>query len=120
MSDSSNSGPPASDLTPPNDSSNGNPFPADVHRHHLRTVANRAAILRLHLPRQRALTGPDTPESHLAFIVGRFQIWAERGLSVVLSYQCALDYEKWLESYADSELRLYTKHCPPNFDPDSF
>jgi hypothetical protein len=111
----------------PEDPVEGNPFSTDDPRHRVWAKATRAALSDLHALKQsyfekRNLV--DRREQHQSclvdFIFGRFQIWAERGLSVVCSDQDARDYEQWLKSYMEAELKWWMEKHPNHFDSEYF
>src|SRR5262245_7790252 len=103
-----------------------NPFTLDDQRHEAWKTATRQAELELHRLKQRTLEGPrpqDPEEDHnlqVEFILRRFQIWAKRGLSVVWTDSCARDYERWLNSYMQAELKLWEENCPAGFHREFF
>ena len=48
----------------------------------------------------------------LDLAVGRFDIWTERGLTVVSTEQTRRDYEHWLAAYVTNWLRYVADTCP--------
>lgn len=149
MGDPSNSSegtPPKDNTTHPEDPVRENPFPADDPQHAVWADATRGAIVDLHLLKRQflgSLTTVDKPfeqvldeylndssslkktvQKQQAWLVGyifnRFQIWANRASAIVRTNQDAQDYERWLKSYLDAEMTLWTKKCPARFDCQSF
>ena len=48
----------------------------------------------------------------LDLAVGRFDIWTERGLTVVSTEQTRRDYEHWLAAYVTNWLHYVADTCP--------
>src|SRR5260370_20333258 len=102
-----------------------NPFPVADQRHEAWKNATRQAELELHRLKKRTLERPrpQNPEQdqqlHVEFILRRFQIWTRRGISVVSIYECARDYEQWLDSYMQAELKLWEENCPAGFHKEA-
>jgi len=103
-----------------------NPFPVDDQRHEAWKKATRDAKLDLHRLKQSTLEKPRSQDPdqnqrlYVEFILRRFQIWAKRGLSVVWTYECATDYEQWLDTYMQAELKLWEENCPAGLHKEFF
>lgn len=124
-----------------------NPFPPGHPAHAIWKKATRTAQLELHKLKQEYLEKAcltdkplwqvlqenrdwlpefhartiETQQQQLAeFIFRRFQIWAKRTLTIVRDDEAAQNYDRWLKSYMDSEVELWTEHCPEIFDPERF
>ena len=97
----------------------GNPFePADS-RHDAwdtATAGARDALgrfdARLEVTAQVTLDPEIYRAQLLDLAVTRFDVWAERGLSVVGSDAALRDYERWLTDYVANWLRYVAETCP--------
>ena len=96
-----------------------NPFsPADP-RHetwHVATTDARATLLRvdarLETTAQVTLDPVVYRTQLLDLAIGRFDVWARRGRSVVCSRRALRDYERWLDEYVENWLRYIAETCP--------
>lgn len=125
----------------------GNPFSADDPRRAVWKKATREALIELHqlkldylsakalvdkpfdevlaenfnhLAEFSAQTQKQQQERLLEFIFNRFQIWAKRAISIVRTDQCVQDYQRWLKSQLEAEVKLWTDNCPEHFDAEWF
>src|SRR5712692_4747810 len=102
----------------------GNPFPKEDIRHEVWKEATRDAAEKLHLLNSNLLkSGPGAPEDadswRVNLAAAKFDIWAERNVSVVWSDDAVLDYDKWLASYANAWMKLFEERFSALIDLDS-
>jgi len=97
----------------------GNPFPTDDARHgtwDTATTDAQQALLRfdayLKATAQITLDPARYRVQLLDLAVGRFDVWARRGHSVVSSRDAVGEYEQWLEEYVANWLGYVTETCP--------
>ncbi len=102
----------------------GNPFRKEDPRHEVWKEATRDAAGKLHLLHSNLIKSfPRAPEDHNSWRVNlaaaKFDIWAERNVSVVWSDDAVLDYDKWLASYANAWMKLFEERFSALIDLDS-
>ena len=97
----------------------GNPFPPGDARHgtwDAATTDARRALLRfdadLEATAQVTLDPAIYRAQLLDLAVGRFNVWARRGRSVVSSDGALQNYEQWLAGYVANWLRYVAETCP--------
>ena len=97
----------------------GNPFPRTDPRHgtwRAATADARQTLVRFdaHLETTAQVTlDPAIYRAQLLDLaVGRFDVWARRGLSVVGSSRALRDYERWLDAFVENWLRYVAETCP--------
>ena len=97
----------------------GNPFPPGDARHgtwDAATTDARRALLRfdadLKVTAQVTLDPAIYRAQLLDLAVGRFNVWARRGRSVVSSDGALQNYEQWLTDYVANWLGYVAKTCP--------
>ena len=97
----------------------GNPFPPTDARHgtwDAATTDARRALLRfdadLKVTAQVTLDPAIYRAQLLDLAVGRFDVWARRGRSVVSSDGALQNYEQWLTDYVANWLRYVAETCP--------
>ena len=97
----------------------GNPFPPTDARHgtwDAATTDARRALLRfdadLKVTAQVTLDPAIYRAQLLDLAVGRFDVWARRGRSVVSSDGALQNYEQWLTDYVANWLGYVAKTCP--------
>ena len=97
----------------------GNPFPENTQQHQVWSEATRRAEEDLCRLNSQALRG--TPQCTagpyaswvIELIVGKFDIWAKRGVHVVWSDSVARAYDEWLFNYAQVWLESATRTSSP-------
>ncbi len=97
----------------------GNPFPTADTRYgtwHAATADARATLLQFDADletRAQVTLDPAIYRSQLLDLaVGRFDVWARRGRSVVHGRRALRDYERWLDEYVENWLRYIAETCP--------
>ena len=97
----------------------GNPFPPADPRHRRWDTATddaRQTLVRfdarLEATAQVTLDPAIYRAQLLDLAVGRFNVWARRGRSVVSSDGALRDYERWLEDYVANWLGYVAETCP--------
>ena len=96
----------------------GNPFPENAPQHQVWTDATRRAGEELSRFNSRLLKERPTPELGnyadwmIGLIVGKFDIWAKRGVHVVWSDNEVPAYDQWLFNYAQVWLESARKTSP--------
>jgi len=97
----------------------GNPFPHSEPAHAAWNDATRAAHAalvrfdaRMQTTAQITLDPAIYRAQLLDLAVGRFDVWARRGRSVVSSDRALRDYERWLDDYVANWLGYVAETCP--------
>ncbi|HTQ54029.1 MAG TPA: hypothetical protein VMI94_06180 [Bryobacteraceae bacterium] len=108
--------PPGIDSPDPVD---GNPFPDGDVRHGFWDRATHEAeeeMCRLNDALARAR--PNTPQEALpldmAYFLGKYDVWARRGVRVVLAEVMIAPWDQWLANYANETLKTFKKLSPPD------
>jgi hypothetical protein len=94
----------------PEDPVSENPFPVDHPDHQVWRTATREAEIKLLRLEQDMLTAvPQTANQYESWyskkVFGKFQIWAERGLSVLRTDEEARAYDRWLKTFLESWMK---------------
>jgi hypothetical protein len=97
----------------------GNPFPPDDSRYeewHAATGSARRSLVRIDRDLDEGEKMGPSPEPYpvrlVALAVSRFDVWAQRGQSVVHGPAALQDYEAWLATYVANWLAYAAETCP--------
>ena len=97
----------------------GNPFSQNDFRHQAWDAAPDhalEALARVDPVLEEAEKAGPHPDSYpvrlVALAVARFDVWAERGLSIVRDSAARQDYEQWLQTYSEHWVHYVADTCP--------
>ncbi len=92
-----------------------NPFTPNDERHplwHVATCHAKDTLARNDAAPEQARDSRPYPARLVALAIARFDVWAQRGLAIVVS-RCALqDFERWLDDYRENWLKYVGDTCP--------
>jgi hypothetical protein len=104
----------------------GNPFPEGDVRHGFWDRATKEAeeeACRLNddfMRRGRPTTLQEIVPWDIALFTARYDIWARRGVRVVLAREMVVPWDQWLANYANETLRVFKAFSPPDVALEKF
>jgi hypothetical protein len=96
-----------------------NPFPPGAPGHAIWTTATDAARDRLRAMDAAMIASAQVTLDRVVYraqlfdlAAGRFTIWTDRGLAVILTEDACRDYKRWLDRYVENWIQYVAETCP--------